>query len=170
MRFNDLLHPVAFPGEGAWETSGTRFRNCCQDAGFPCAFQVLRPISVLTCPCQGGTPALLEYQCLGSSCARAAAHRLMVCGSRSKASAVAAAVHPWASSSMAYHLSRSRGVGARIIRRRKSGAFICHCSRDRSISLAPITNPTSTLRQANPVASQSTPCPCAFHLGFGLVR
>ena len=34
------------------------------------------------------------------------------------------------SSRMAYHLSRSRGVGARIIRRRKSLTPICHCSRD----------------------------------------
>ena len=38
-----------------------------------------------------------------------------------------------------------------------------------SISLAPTTNPSSTLRQANPVAPQFTPCLCAFHLGFGLV-
>ena len=50
---------------------------------------------------------------------------------------------------MAYH--RSRGVGARIIRRRKSLAFICHCSRNPSISLTLITNPSLTTRKANPV-------------------
>ena len=38
--------------EGAWETSGVRFRHN-QDAGFPCVFQFLRPISALTYPCQG---------------------------------------------------------------------------------------------------------------------
>ena len=34
---------------------------------------------------------------------------------------------PWASSRMAYLLSRSLGVGARIIRRRNALASICHC-------------------------------------------
>ena len=43
---------------------------------------------------------------------------------------------------MAYH--RSRGVGARIIRRRNSLTSICHCSRERSISLTPITNPPTS--------------------------
>ena len=75
----------------------------------------------------------------------------MVCGSRSKASAVADAVQPWASSSMAYHLFRSLGVGARIIRRRKSLAFICRYSRYPSMSLPPITNPSLTTLKAIPV-------------------
>ena len=67
----------------------------------------------------------------------------MVWGSRSIAFAVADAVQPWAGSKMAYHRSRSLGVGARIIRRRRSLTLICHCSRNRSISLTPITNPRS---------------------------
>ena len=55
MRFNDLLASGSIPWEGAWETSGIRFRHCNQDAGgFPCAFQALRPISVHTYPCQPG--------------------------------------------------------------------------------------------------------------------
>ena len=58
---------------------------------------------------------------------------------------------------MAYHRSRSRGVGARIIRRRKSLTPICHCSRDRSISLTPITNPAQFLRPATSVPSQIYP-------------
>ena len=58
---------------------------------------------------------------------------------------------------MAYHRSRSRGVGARIIRRRKSLTPICHCSRDRSISLTPITNPSQFLRPATSVPSQIYP-------------
>ena len=69
----------------------------------------------------------------------------MVCGSRSSASAAATAVQPWASSSMA--CQRSRGVGARIIRRRTSLAFISHCSRKRSISLTLITNPFNSWDQ-----------------------
>ena len=52
---------------------------------------------------------------------------------------------------------RSRGVGARIIRRRKSLTPICHCSRDRSISLTPITNPSEFLRPATSVPSQIYP-------------
>ena len=71
----------------------------------------------------------------------------MVWGSRSSVSAVAAAVPPWANSSRAYHRSRSRGVGDRIIRRRKSLASICHCSRNRSISLTPITIPLGLLQK-----------------------
>ena len=55
----------------------------------------------------------------------------MVWESRSSALAVSDAVQPWAKSSMAYHRSRSRGVGASIIRRHKSLTPICHCSRER---------------------------------------
>ena len=46
--------------EGAWETSGIRFRDCCQDAGFPCAFQVFRPFQPLHTPVS--PPALGEAQ------------------------------------------------------------------------------------------------------------
>ena len=59
---------------------------------------------------------------------KAEAHRPMVWGSRSSACAGAAAVQPWASSRVAYYRSHSRGVGSRIIRRRKSLTPICHCS------------------------------------------
>ncbi len=69
---------------------------------------------------------------------------------------------------MAYHRSRSRGVGARTIRLRKSFTPICHCSRDQSISLTPIINPSQLLRPANPDSPQFTLSVCAFHLGFGL--
>ena len=81
----------------------------------------------------------------------------MVWGSRSRASATAEPVQPWASSNRAYHRSRSRGVGDRIIRRRKSLASICHCSRNRSISLTPITNPFLTPRRINPTPLQLYP-------------
>ena len=78
----------------------------------------------------------------------------MVQGSRSSASAVPTAVNPWASNRMAYHLSRSRGVGERIIRRCKSLASICHCSRNQSISLTPITSPSLTPKRANQIPHQ----------------
>ena len=117
----------------------------------------------------GGEPPLCSnIKALGPPCPKAATHRPMVCGSRSKASAVADAVHPWASSSMAYHLSRSRGVGARIIRRRKSWASICHCSRYRSMSLAPITNPSSTYATSYPSLFTNLPYPSA-HFTLALV-
>ena len=67
MRFNHLLHLIAtlalrldrgIPWEGAWDPSGFWFRHSYQDAGFPCAFQVLRPISLHTYPCQGGREGL----------------------------------------------------------------------------------------------------------------
>ena len=60
---------------------------------------------------------------------------------------------------MAYHRSRSRGVGARIIRRLKSLTSICHCSRDLSISLTPIINPSQLSTPANQVPSQIYPIP-----------
>ena len=88
---------------------------------------------------------------------KAAAHRPIVCGSRPRACAVPQAVHPWASSQMACHRSRSRGVGARISRRCKSLASIRHCSRNRSISLTPITNPSLTPRLTSPVPPQIYP-------------
>ena len=63
-------------------------------------------------------------------------------GARSSASAVATAVQPRASIQRAYQRARARGVGAKIIRWRRSLTPICHCSRDRSISLTPILNPS----------------------------
>ena len=58
---------------------------------------------------------------------------------------------------MACHRSRSLGVGARIIRRRKSLTPICHCSRDWLISLTLIINPAQSLRSATSVPSQIYP-------------
>ena len=66
----------------------------------------------------------------------------MVWESCSSASATADAVQPWCSSHRACHLSRSRGVGARCIRRRTSPASICHRSKNPAISFMPNTNPT----------------------------
>ena len=92
----------------------------------------------------------------------------MVCGSRPRASAVAAAVQPWAKSQRACQRSRSRGVGARMSRRCNPLASISHCRRIRPISLTPIANPYLNPRQAIQVHHQFTPCFCAFHLGFSL--
>ena len=111
---------------------------------------------------RGGTPVCSNIKAVGPPSPKADAHRPMVCGSRSSASAVAAAVQPCASSKMAYQRSRSLGVGARIIRRRKALASICHCFRNRSISLTPITNPSHLQRPANPVLPSNLPHPSAY--------
>ena len=66
---------------------------------------------------------------------------------------------PGPAASMAYHLSRSRGVGAKIILRRRSLTPICHCSKDWSISLAPIITPHETQRSSNPITSPIYPIP-----------
>ena len=100
----------------------------------------MRPRNSPYLPLSGGEPPVCsKIKAAGPPSPKAAVHRPMVSGFRSNGSAVAESVHPWANSSMAYH--RSRGVGATIIRRRKSLASICHCSRNRSISLTPITDP-----------------------------
>ena len=116
----------------------------------------------------GEPPDCSNIKASGPPPPKAAAHRPMVWKSRSSALAVSDAVQPWASSNMAYHRSRSRGVGARIIRRRKSLTPICHFSRNRSISLTPITSPCQTPEKLTWSLRQFTPCCCAFHLGFGL--
>ena len=77
----------------------------------------------------GEPPVCSKIKAEGPPSRKADAHRPMVWGSRSKASATAEPVQPWASNRRAYHLSRSRGVGDRIIRRRKSLASICHTHR-----------------------------------------
>ena len=71
---------------------------------------------------------------------------------------------------MAYHRSRSLGVGAKIIRRRKSLTSICHCSKDRSISLTLIIYPPNTqlLHSLAQFLHKFIPFFCVFHLGFGL--
>ena len=51
MRFNEFAESgMGFSWEGARGTSGIRFRDCYQDAGFPCAFQVFRPFQPLHTP------------------------------------------------------------------------------------------------------------------------
>ena len=57
------------PVEGAWDTSSTWFRDCYQDAGIPCAFQVFRPFQPLHTPVRGEPPGLLENQGCGSALA-----------------------------------------------------------------------------------------------------
>ena len=56
----------------------------------------------------------------------------------------------------------------RALRQAQEMASICHCSRNRSISLTPIAIPSLTPGQANTVFHNSTPCFCVFHLGFSL--
>ena len=101
----------------------------------------------------GEPPDCSNIRAAGPPSPKADAHRPMVCGSRSSASAV----QPWASSQTAYHRSRGVGVGARIIRRRKALASISHCSKSRCISLAPITNPSLTPGKANSAPSPIHP-------------
>ena len=117
------------------------------------------PSTPLAAPCRerGEPPVCSQIKAVGPPSPKAAAHRPTVWGSLSSASAAAEAVQPWASNSMAYHRSRSRGVGDRIIRRRKSLESIRHCSRNRSISLTPITNPSLTQRCINPTPLQLSP-------------
>ena len=55
----DPQNQTGQPWEGAWDTSNTWFRDCYQDAGIPCAFQVFRPISALTYPCHPPPPELM---------------------------------------------------------------------------------------------------------------
>ena len=55
---------------------------------------------------------------------------------------------------MACHRSRSLGAGARISRRCRSLASICHCSRNRSICLTLTTIPSPTPYRANPATLQ----------------
>ena len=68
---------------------------------------------------------------------------------------------------MAYYLSRSRCVGTRIIRRRRSLTAICHCFRDRS---TPHADPQPNLQgRLTRLLHKCTLCFCTFHRGFGLV-
>ena len=67
---------------------------------------------------------------------------------------------------MACHRSRSLDVGARISRRCRSLASICHCSRNRSICLALTTSPSPTPYRANPVLPKFTALPSHFTLAL----
>lgn len=115
---------------------------------------------------RAGKPAVWsKIRATGPPAPKAEIHRPMMWGSRSSPLAAAVAVRPWASSQMAYYLSR--GVGTRIILRRRSLALTHHCSRNRSIFLTPIITPT-ILHKAYPVPPQFTKCLCAFHSVVGL--
>ena len=83
---------------------------------------------------------------------------------------MAAAVNPWASNSMSYQHSHSRGVGARIIRRCKSFTPNFHRSSHRAISLTPIIPSIPRRLSAPSLALHFALTICAFHLGFGLVN
>ena len=101
-------------------------------------------IRLLRLPKGGGEPPVCSnIKAVGPPSPKADAHP-MVCGSRSSASAVAAAVQPCASSKMAYQRSRSLGVGARIIRRRKALA------------------PSAIVSETGPYPSRPSPTPRIF--------
>ena len=115
-------------------------------------------------PARGEPPVCSETSPLGPPSAKAWAHWPMVWASRSKARPTAAAVHPCASSQIARHRSRSRGVGARYIRRRTSASSMRHFSRNAPIFGMP-HNPLSLPCQL----PQSPPILPALGAGFTLV-
>ncbi len=88
----------------------------------------------------GEPPVCSKTSALGPPSAKALTHWPMVWASRSKARPTAAAVHPWANSHTACHRSRSRGDGARYIRRLTSASSppaADHCSSNPPISCIP---------------------------------
>ena len=91
----------------------------------------------------GEPPVCSKDSALGPLSANAVAHWPMVWASLSNARAAAAAVQPCASSHSACQRSRSRGVGARYIRRRTSASLIRHRSSSAPISIMPNSNPHS---------------------------
>ena len=96
-------------------------------------------------PTRGEPPVCSKTTASGPPWANALTHSPMVWASRSKARPTAAAVQPCVSSHTACHRSRSRGVGARYIRRRTSASSMCHCSSNPPISVMPNCNPHSGL-------------------------
>ena len=100
----------------------------------------------------GEPPDCSKAIAAGPPSPKTATHRPMVWASRASASATA--VQPWTKSHRACHRSRSRGVGAQYILRRRSLASSCHCSRNPGISLIPNTNTTLLSFQAIPSAPQ----------------
>ena len=131
---------------------------------------------------RGGTTALLENQCPGTSRAAGGgppSYGVRVPGQRRRRGRpgppprVVARGRLWASNSMAYRRARSRGVGARIIRRGRSLTPICH---DAHLPLFqnPVYLPDShhspipTRLSATCLDLHFTLTLCAFHLGFGL--
>ena len=102
----------------------------------------------------GEPPDCSKAIAAGPSSPKTVTHRPMVWASRPSASATATAVQPWTKSHRACHRSRSRGVGAQYIRRRRSPASSCHCSRNPCISLIPNTNTTLLSFQTIPSSPQ----------------
>ena len=94
-------------------------------------------------------PAFSGSACTGWSPSRALrlTHVPMVWGSRSSASATAEEAQPWAKSQRACHRSRSRGVGARYMRSRRSPTSSCRRSRSSTMSHIPNTTATRLLLQ-----------------------
>ena len=94
----------------------------------------------------------------------------MVWASLSNAPATAAAVPPCASSRTTCHLSRSRGVGARHIRRRTSALSMRHRSSRTPVSIMPNSNPHSDFLilsdQLNYCLFYPTPLRVSFWLRF----
>ena len=98
-------------------------------------------------PARGEPPLCSKTSASGPPSAKALAHCPIVWASRSNAWATAAAVHPWASSHTACHLSRSRGVGAPYIRRHTSASSMRHRSSSGPISFMPNCAPTPSARR-----------------------
>ena len=115
----------------------------------------------------GEPPDCSKIKAAGPPSPKAAAHRPIVWGSRSRASAVAEAVHPWAS-------RRRASVPA-------PGEWAPESSADASpwhpsaivretgqFPSRPSPTPHSHSQKLTLSLRQFTPCSCTFHLGFGL--
>ena len=90
----------------------------------------------------------------------------LVWGTRSNACALGEAVDPRAGSSRTYQYSRSRGVGAGIIRQRKSLASISHSWRNLSTPVAPVNNPSRPMAWANQILPNLPLIPAFFVLAL----
>ena len=103
----------------------------------------------LLVPVEGGgePPDCSKPRAVGPALPKAVTHVPMVWGSRSSASATAEEVQPWAKSQRACHRSRSRGVGARYMRSRRSPTSSCRRSRSSTMSHIPNTTATRLLLQ-----------------------
>ena len=113
----------------------------------------------------GEPPDCSKPRAVGPALPKAVTHVPMVWGSRSSASATAEEVQPWAKSQRACHRSRSRGVGARYMRSRRSPTSSCRRSRSSTISHIPNTTATRLLLQNSAGLAL-----CSFHLGISLGR
>ena len=146
MRFNRFLHLIAFSGKAHRRSPASgRVTTKMLDAGAPSQAKRTPDFSRYIPLSGGGPPDCSKASALGPPSENASAHWPMVWASLSNARATAAAVQPRASSHSACHLSRSRGVGARYIRRRTSASSIRHRSSSGPISIMPNSNPHSDL-------------------------